>query len=464
MIRRPPRSTLDRSSAASDVYKRQVHGCGIMPASKAVSEKVNAIVRMLRETGKREKRKVAAHDARQVIFAEVIRLNKQQVVAFTVSLFVFVAGYYRLDKSFARCRCRAVLRSSIRKMLNKLNKLFNVGHKQIASLINFEYYKVFEKSIGKVLNIQTLDFEATVKNLPKLIKASHDIYLSLDKHQIPLDNFTKMPFYLVNLTPDRRSSHVIICFSGYMSERDKMEREWRHVAERERESCVFAVVWRSHYLEKLLKSSSREVGKLLLMVALKMCTAPILIALAGLGITKEVIDTYIKAEKQAKLVGYAIANIIAKSELFRYQCVSLVGFSLGTKAVLSCLKELKQIGAHEPTLIDNVVLMGGAAILKKRKLEKWRRIFDCVSGRIINVYATNDWALKALGVIKRSFLNGNYPLGTKELVFDKLATSDNVVSKCIKRIHNYNVTEFVPGHLSYRKNLGYILELINFER
>ena len=26
MIRRPPRSTLDRSSAASDVYKRQEHG------------------------------------------------------------------------------------------------------------------------------------------------------------------------------------------------------------------------------------------------------------------------------------------------------------------------------------------------------------------------------------------------------------------------------------------------------
>ena len=27
MIRRPPRSTLDRSSAASDVYKRQAIGC-----------------------------------------------------------------------------------------------------------------------------------------------------------------------------------------------------------------------------------------------------------------------------------------------------------------------------------------------------------------------------------------------------------------------------------------------------
>ena len=28
MIRRPPRSTLDRSSAASDVYKRQAERCG----------------------------------------------------------------------------------------------------------------------------------------------------------------------------------------------------------------------------------------------------------------------------------------------------------------------------------------------------------------------------------------------------------------------------------------------------
>ena len=28
MIRRPPRSTLDRSSAASDVYKRQAHRIG----------------------------------------------------------------------------------------------------------------------------------------------------------------------------------------------------------------------------------------------------------------------------------------------------------------------------------------------------------------------------------------------------------------------------------------------------
>ena len=37
MIRRPPRSTLDRSSAASDVYKRQVRGfAGAMRSAAAI--------------------------------------------------------------------------------------------------------------------------------------------------------------------------------------------------------------------------------------------------------------------------------------------------------------------------------------------------------------------------------------------------------------------------------------------
>src|SRR5678815_5015113 len=36
MIRRPPRSTLDRSSAASDVYKRQHQGSGEHDARRSV--------------------------------------------------------------------------------------------------------------------------------------------------------------------------------------------------------------------------------------------------------------------------------------------------------------------------------------------------------------------------------------------------------------------------------------------
>src|SRR5678809_516385 len=37
MIRRPPRSTLDRSSAASDVYKRQVNGRNVLAFDSALT-------------------------------------------------------------------------------------------------------------------------------------------------------------------------------------------------------------------------------------------------------------------------------------------------------------------------------------------------------------------------------------------------------------------------------------------
>ena len=42
MIRRPPRSTLDRSSAASDVYKRQTENSGAVTRN-AASEVAGAI-------------------------------------------------------------------------------------------------------------------------------------------------------------------------------------------------------------------------------------------------------------------------------------------------------------------------------------------------------------------------------------------------------------------------------------
>eukprot|EP00828_Plagiopyla_frontata_P025319 TRINITY_DN3236_c0_g1_i9.p2 TRINITY_DN3236_c0_g1~~TRINITY_DN3236_c0_g1_i9.p2 ORF type:complete len:135 (-),score=27.19 TRINITY_DN3236_c0_g1_i9:67-471(-) len=42
MIRRPPRSTLSSSSAASDVYKRQVHGNPIQQSIKVFEDKKHA--------------------------------------------------------------------------------------------------------------------------------------------------------------------------------------------------------------------------------------------------------------------------------------------------------------------------------------------------------------------------------------------------------------------------------------
>ena len=50
MIRRPPRSTLDRSSAASDVYKRQAHLI-FDTATKALLEQIETIIKLIRSKG-----------------------------------------------------------------------------------------------------------------------------------------------------------------------------------------------------------------------------------------------------------------------------------------------------------------------------------------------------------------------------------------------------------------------------
>ena len=62
MIRRPPRSTLDRSSAASDVYKRQLHWCRERLPAAASGVQFVADVFGQSETG----REAGRFDAEQV--------------------------------------------------------------------------------------------------------------------------------------------------------------------------------------------------------------------------------------------------------------------------------------------------------------------------------------------------------------------------------------------------------------
>ena len=61
MIRRPPRSTLDRSSAASDVYKRQVYTHAVDGARELYLELVNDYSTLEKFN---ERRLIMAHDAR----------------------------------------------------------------------------------------------------------------------------------------------------------------------------------------------------------------------------------------------------------------------------------------------------------------------------------------------------------------------------------------------------------------
>ena len=68
--------------------------------------------------------------------------------------------------------------------------------------------------------------------------------------------------------------------------------------------------------------------------------------------------------------------------------ITLVGFSLGSRLIFSCLKELANKGAVG--LVQNVYLFGSPIVGKKEDYTRARAI---VSGRFVSGYATNDWIL-----------------------------------------------------------------------
>lgn len=90
---------------------------------------------------------------------------------------------------------------------------------------------------------------------------------------------------------------------------------------------------------------------------------------------------------RADMAGLILADSLIDRNL-GVRPVTLVGFSLGSRVIFSCLKELSNKGAFG--LVQNVYIFGSPIVVKKDEYLKARAI---VSGRFVNGYATNDWIL-----------------------------------------------------------------------
>lgn len=122
--------------------------------------------------------------------------------------------------------------------------------------------------------------------------------------------------------------------------------------------------------------------------------------------------------------------------------ITLVGFSLGSRVIFSCLRELSRRGAVG--LVQNVYLFGSPVVVKQ---DEWTRAKAMVSGRFVNGYATNDWILAYLF----------RATGGGVMRVAGLATVD------IPGIENINVTDEVPGHMAYRGMMPTLLQLVGWE-
>ncbi|KAI9788981.1 MAG: hypothetical protein M1816_006439 [Peltula sp. TS41687] len=117
--------------------------------------------------------------------------------------------------------------------------------------------------------------------------------------------------------------------------------------------------------------------------------------------------------------------------------VTLVGFSLGSRVIFSCLKELANKGAFG--LVQNVFLFGSPVVAKR---DEYLRMRTVISGRFVNGYAKNDWIL---GYLFRATSGGIMRVAG-------LAPVEGVPG-----LENMDVTELVDGHMAYRAAMPRLL-------
>ena len=129
---------------------------------------------------------------------------------------------------------------------------------------------------------------------------------------------------------------------------------------------------------------------------------------------------------RADMAGLILADSLIDRNL-GVRPITLVGFSIGSRVIFSCLKELANRGAFG--LIQNAYLFGSPMVVKT---DDYLRAKAVVSGRFVNGYANNDWIL---GYLFRVEIPG---------------------------VENYDVTKLVPGHMAYRKAMPRLLREVGW--
>ncbi|RYP80139.1 hypothetical protein DL769_002625 [Monosporascus sp. CRB-8-3] len=117
--------------------------------------------------------------------------------------------------------------------------------------------------------------------------------------------------------------------------------------------------------------------------------------------------------------------------------ITLVGYSLGSRVIFSCLLELARKGAYG--LVQNVYMFGSPIVVKKEEYLKCRTV---ISGRWVNGYNRTDWIL---GYLFR-LTNG----GIRRVA--GLAAIEDIPG-----LENMDCTEFVVGHMEYRTAMPRLL-------
>lgn len=144
---------------------------------------------------------------------------------------------------------------------------------------------------------------------------------------------------------------------------------------------------------------------------------------------------------RAQMAGLILADSLIDRNLGT-RPITLVGYSLGSRVIFTCLQELARKGAFG--LVQNVFLFGSPVVVNQ---DEYLRARAVVSGRFVNAYNRNDWIL---GYLFR--LTGG---GIRRVA--GLAPVEGIPG-----LENVDVSELVAGHMDYRRAMPRLLRECGF--
>jgi pimeloyl-ACP methyl ester carboxylesterase len=144
-----------------------------------------------------------------------------------------------------------------------------------------------------------------------------------------------------------------------------------------------------------------------------------------------------RSEKAGEVLADALINK-AQGE----SRVTLIGYSRGARVIYTCLMTLTERRAFG--LVESVVLVGAPT---PSTASEWRKVRSVVSGRVVNVYSTNNYIPASL------HRTSSIQYGAASL--QKV--------EGVKEVEGIDVSGLVSGHTRYRYLAGSILKKIGFE-
>lgn len=283
---------------------------------------------------------------------------------------------------------------------------------------------------------------------------------------LPLRGSPSQRLEMGKVDPETRRLRVVLGISGWMMSKNDAISPWQCLGE---QSEVYAVRWEIDALYKLGASFDTLVRSAAWSMAKKEIVArtgehhsrpsnrsavmanrhgPVFSNLADgrwpaslLKISKIIDNNWNNGMVRADKLGSTLADVII-SKAQGERGVSLIGYSLGARAIYACLMCLAEKRAFG--LVENAIMIGTPAPSDPMA---WCAMKSVVSGRLVNVYSENDYML---GFLYR----------TSSIEFG-LAGLQRITG--VDGIENVDVTAKVSIHPRYQYLVGSILRHIGWE-